>query len=98
MTTWIEDDSSADVRYELLADYAAAPSASAFHAATVYELERISTEINDSEQSSLQTEWARSAWELDRECCTRALSLIRAARVVLVSRDEDGFYFATERV
>lgn len=81
----------------LFTDYAAAPAASAFHTADATELEEVSQQINDSEQSSLQTEWARAAWELDRECCNRAQELIHAGHTVFVAQDEDGFYFATEQ-
>jgi hypothetical protein len=87
----------AEIRYELLSDYSAAPEVPAFHACELAELERISAEINDSEQSSLQTEWSRAAWETDRESCARAMALLRSGQAVLVARDEDGFYFATER-
>lgn len=89
--------SRSDVRYELFTDYSAAPAADSFRAVDALTLESISKEINDNEQSSLQTEWSRSAWELDRECCTRAIALHKSGQPVFAAQDEDGYYFATER-
>lgn len=83
--------------FATLINYSTAPSVDQFHIATIAELESISAEIDAAESSSLQTEWSKSAWQTDREACTRALALARGGKSVLVAQDEDGYYFATER-
>lgn len=79
-----------------LTDYRAAPEADSFRAASIAELQAISQEIDESEHASLATKWAESAWECDRECCTKALELAHAGRTVFIAQDDDGYYFATE--
>ena len=66
--------------------------------ATEYDLAIIARQIAESEESANATEWSRATWELDRDGIRWAINQRMEHKTVLVARDEDGFYFATEEV
>lgn len=82
------------MKLSMLVTYRSAPAPDLFREVNPSALEKLSHEIDDSERSSVASEWSRDAWELDRRACDAALKLLADGRRVAVARDEDGMYFA----